>query len=56
MRRIKNNRFIRGFYFLIKTYFGFKRKSFGYIADNVIITPPYGWVESRMFFYMRIQT
>jgi acetyltransferase-like isoleucine patch superfamily enzyme len=52
MRRIKNNRFIRGFYFLIKTYFGFKRKSFGYIADNVIITPPL-WLNrmSNIFLY-----
>lgn len=52
MRRIKNNRFIRGFYFLIKTYFGFKRNSFGYIADNVIITPPL-WLNrmSNIFLY-----
>lgn len=52
MRRIKNNRFIRGVYFLIKNYFGFKRKSFGYIADNVIITPPL-WLNrmSNIFLY-----
>lgn len=38
--RIKNNRFIRGLYFLYKNYFGYSRKSFGYIADNATITPP----------------
>ncbi|MBR3677618.1 MAG: acyltransferase [Alistipes sp.] len=38
--KIRQNRFIRGLYFLYKTYFGYSRKSFGYIADNVVITPP----------------
>ena len=38
---IKQNRFIRGIYYLYKYYFGYSRKSFGYIADNVIITPPH---------------
>lgn len=38
--RIKNNRFVRGFYFLYRNYFGYSRKSFGYIADNVTLTPP----------------
>lgn len=52
MRRIKNNRFIRGVYFLIKNYFGLKKKNFGYIADNVIITPPL-WLNrmSNIFLY-----
>lgn len=39
--RLKNNRFVRGFYFLLHNYFGARRKDFGYIADNVIINPPY---------------
>ncbi len=38
--KIKNNRFVRGLYFLYKAYFGYSRKYFGYIADNAIITPP----------------
>ena len=38
--KIKNNRFVRGLYFWYKSYFGYSRKSFGYIADNVILTPP----------------
>ena len=38
--RIRNNQFIRGLYFLYKAYFGYNRKLFGYIAENVVITPP----------------
>jgi len=38
---IKQNRFIRGFYFLYRDYFGCcKRSRFGYIADDVILMPP----------------
>lgn len=38
---IKNNRFIRGLYFLYRDYFGsLKRSRFGYIGDNVTLTPP----------------
>ena len=40
IKKLKNNRFIRGFYFLYKAYFGYSRKAFGYIADNVTLTPP----------------
>ena len=32
MRRLKNNRFVRGIYFLFHNYFGAARKDFGYIA------------------------
>ncbi len=38
--KIKNNRFVRGLYFWYRSYFGYSRKSFGYIADNVTLTPP----------------
>ncbi len=38
--KIKDNRFIRGFYFLYKAYFGYNRKSFGYIGKDVTLTPP----------------
>ena len=38
---IKQNRFIRGFYFLYRDYFGCcKRSRFGYIADDVTLMPP----------------
>lgn len=37
---LKNNRFLRGLYFLYKSYFGYHRKNFGYIADDVTLVPP----------------
>lgn len=40
IRKIKNNRFIRGLYFLYKSYFGVRKKSFGSFGKNVILTPP----------------
>ena len=40
IRRIKNNRFVRGIYTLYRNYFGYSKKKFGYIADDVTITPP----------------
>lgn len=41
LRAIKGNRFIRGLYFLYKRYFGYSRKSFGYLGKNTQITLPY---------------
>lgn len=49
-RIIKNNRFIRGVYFLYKQYFGANKNKFGYMADNVIITPPYFFVNKGNIF------
>lgn len=41
LNKIKNNRFIRGVYFLYRDYFGsLKRSKFGYIADDVTLAPP----------------
>lgn len=37
---LKKCMFIRGLYMLWKTYFGIRRKSLGYCAENVILTPP----------------
>lgn len=37
---LKNNRFIRGVYFLYKSYFGYSKKSFGHVGCNVVLTPP----------------
>lgn len=39
--RLKNNRFIRGFYFLLKNTFSPSKKKFGFIGSNVTITPPF---------------
>lgn len=38
--RLKNNRFIRGIYFLYKSYFGYSKVKFGHIGYNVTLTPP----------------
>ncbi len=40
MKKLKNNRFIRGLYFLYKNYFGHSICSDKYIIDNQVITPP----------------
>lgn len=40
MRRIKDIIFIRGLYMFFKTYFGIRRKKFGYCAKSCILTPP----------------
>lgn len=40
IRKIKKNVFLRGLYVLYNSYFGFSKKSFGYCAKNVILTPP----------------
>ena len=45
IRKIKDNRFIRGLHFLFSNYFGWKRSGFGHIGRNVIITPPYRAVK-----------
>ncbi len=40
-RKLKDNRFLRGFYCLWSRIFGgLKRSQFGYIADSVILTQP----------------
>lgn len=50
MTSFKNNRLIRGAYFLYQDYFGSSRTSFGYIADNVIINPPYNFGNKKNIF------
>lgn len=39
-KALKNNRFIRGLYFLYKSFFGYGPKSFGLYGENVTLTPP----------------
>lgn len=50
-RKIKDNRLIRGLYFLLSDYFGWKRSGFGYLADNVIITPPCSITKRNVYIY-----
>lgn len=40
IRSIKNNRFIKGIYFIYLYYFGYSRRKFGFCADNVTLIPP----------------
>ena len=52
LRKIKDNRFIRGMYFLYQSFFNVKRNRFGYMADNVIVTPPYNFGnKTNIFIY-----
>lgn len=43
MKRVKNNRLVRGVYFLISNYFRARRSSFGYMSDSVVVTPPHNF-------------
>lgn len=49
-RIIKDNRFIRGLYFLYSNYFGAKRNAFGHIGEDVIINPPFNFGNKRNIF------
>lgn len=48
---LKNNRFIRGLYFFYKRYFSCSRSGFGYLADNVSLTPPL-WLNRKKNIYL----
>lgn len=49
---IKNNRFVRGIYFLCSNYFGINRNHFGHVGQNVILTPPfYFGTKKNIFVY-----
>ncbi len=37
---LHQNRFIRGFYFLYKHFFGYSKSKLGFCGDNVTLTPP----------------
>lgn len=50
INKIKGNRFIRGIYFLYLNYFGYSRKSFGYIGEDVTLTPPLTITNPRNVF------
>lgn len=40
-RFLKDNKIVRGLYFLFKDYFGINRSKFGQIGEQVILSPPY---------------
>ena len=37
---LKKNRLVRGVYFFYRRYFGYPRKAFGFLGDNVSLRPP----------------
>lgn len=39
-KSIKQNRFIRGCYYIYRQYFGYPKRAFGYFGENIILTPP----------------
>lgn len=47
---LKDNIFLRGFYIFVSSYFGIRRKKFGYCDKSVIITPPINIVNPRNIF------
>lgn len=50
LRKIKDNRFIRGLYFWYKRYCGYSRKSFGYLGENAKLIPPLDIVNPHNVF------
>lgn len=51
IRAIKDNRLIRGVYFLKEYFFGWKRGQFGYVGDRVILTPPISATYENIYIY-----
>ena len=55
MRIVKDNRFIRGLYFLLKSYIRPSKRKFGYIADSTILTPPFFFGKvSNVYIYENV--
>ena len=54
-RKLKDNRFVRGIWALWFRNFGSqKRSDFGFIADNVIITPPLSGHTQNIYIYENV--
>ena len=47
VKNLQENVFLRGMLFLYRTYFGFSRKKFGYIGENVSLNPPLSLSNTR---------
>ena len=55
VRKIKDNRFLRGVYMIWQRNFGgLKRCKFGYIAENVILTPPLSADVRNIYVYENV--
>lgn len=51
IRKVKGNRFVRGFWRLWANYFSANSSKFGYIGKNVRITPPYTMHQKNIFIH-----
>ena len=51
IRKLKDNCFIRGMFFLHSDYFGWRKRIFGHIGKNVVITPPFSGNKRNVFIY-----
>lgn len=40
IKKIKQNRFIRGCYYFYRQFFGYPQRAFGYFGENITLTPP----------------
>lgn len=51
-RKIKDNRWVRSLWCIwVRNFGGLKRSKFGYIADNVILTPPISGFLNNVYIY-----
>ena len=54
-RKIKDNRFVRGIWAIwLRNFGGLRRNRFGYIADNVILTPPLSGHLNNVYIYENV--
>src|SRR5574344_2635937 len=54
-RKVKDNRWIRGIYFIwLRNFGGLKRNMFGYIADNTILIPPIQGHLQNVYIYENV--
>ena len=51
---LKNNVLIRGTYFLLKYYFGWRKIKFGHFGGNVIISPPFSGNKKNIYIYNNV--
>ncbi len=49
---IKQNRFLKGMFCLWRSYFGYSRRSYGYIASDSFVTPPIKITKPKNVFLM----
>lgn len=50
LKKIQENVFLRGLLYFYRTYFGFSRKNFGYMGDNVTLNPPLTFSNTKNIF------